>query len=170
MTATRRLLAASVLVATGVTMAGCGGGGHELNSASVQHAIEQTVLAQRGLRTPVSCPSSIPQSAGHTFTCTASLSVGTFAVDVTETDANGHVRYAEQQPLRVLDIVKVEQAIQAAAATQRHVTATVSCPPNVLQAAGVAFRCVAVAHGSTRQYPFAVTEIDGNGHVRYVGT
>ena len=169
MSAPRKVLAVAVLLAACATGTGCGGGGHELDSASVERAIERTVLVQRGLRTPVSCPSKIAQSAGHTFTCTAKLSVGTFAVGVTETDAHGHVRYQEQHPLHVLDVARVEHAIEASAAKQRHVTATVSCPSPVLQAAGVVFRCTAVASGSARRYPFAVTEIDGDGHVRYVG-
>jgi hypothetical protein len=37
----------------------------------------------------------------------------------------------------------------------------------VLQQRGLAFMCTAAL--GDRRYPFAVTESDGNGHVRYVG-
>jgi hypothetical protein len=37
----------------------------------------------------------------------------------------------------------------------------------VIQKAGIVFTCTATVAG--RSYPFAVTEVDDHGHVRYVG-
>ncbi len=45
--------------------------------------------------------------------------------------------------------------------------AAVTCPAEVIQQAGVVFACTAMVNG--QRYQFGVTELDGNGHVRYRG-
>jgi hypothetical protein len=95
--------------------------------------------------------------------------VGTYPVTVTETDGNGRVSYRDDKPLVVLNIAKVQHAIEASVFSQRKLRATASCPSEVLQRAGIVFRCTAVVRGRTRRYPFEVREVDGAGHVRYVG-
>lgn len=161
--------AAAVLLAS-IGASACGSSAKRLDGEKVERAIATSVLRERGLYTTVACPSKIPQLAGHTFTCTARLKVGAYPVSVTEVDGAGHVRYQDRRPLVVLDIAKVEHAIEASVLHQRRVRATVSCPSEVLQQAGVAFRCTAAVDGGARSYPFVVTEVDDAGHLRYLGT
>jgi hypothetical protein len=147
----------------------CGSSPGTLDTARVQHAIEASILAQHELHTVVVCPSNVPLHAGHAFTCTARLEAGSYPVTVTETNGSGHVRYENRAPLLALDIAKVRRAITASIARQRALTASVDCPKEVLQQAGVAFTCTAVVRGSSRRYPFAVTEVNDSGRVRYYG-
>lgn len=160
--------AAAALLAA-ICVSGCGSGAKYLDGEKVERAIATSVLRERGLYTTVACPSKIAQLAGHTFTCSARLTVGSYPVSVTEVGGDGHVRYRDQRPLVVLDIAKVQRAIEASVRDQRRVRATVACPSEVLQQAGVTFRCTA-AVDHARSYPFVVTEVDGAGHLRYLGT
>jgi hypothetical protein len=86
---------------------------------------------------------------------------------VIETNGSGRFRYQNQAPLIVLNIARVAQAIRRSILSQRHLRSTVICPPEVIQKVNIAFTCTATVNG--RHYPFTVTEVDGNGHVRYVG-
>ncbi len=158
-------LAVSVLAAPFIS--GCGASTPTLSVGPVERAIAASILAQHHLRTTVRCPTDAPRRAGFAFTCKAELDVGAYPVLVTETNARGHVRYLNQAPLAVLDIASVEQAIGQSIRAQRGLRSTVSCPAEVIQKAGVAFMCTATVAG--RGYPFAVTEVDNHGHVRYVG-
>jgi hypothetical protein len=158
-------LAASVLVAAPIS--GCGSSTPTLNTIPVERAVAASILAQHHLYVTVGCPSKVPRKAGFVFTCTASLNVGTYPVLVTQTNGSGHVSYQNQAPLVILNIARVERAIRRSILSQRHLHSTVTCPPEVIQKAGIAFTCTATANG--RRYPFAVTEVDGNGHVRYIG-
>jgi hypothetical protein len=88
---------------------------------------------------------------------------------VTETDGQGHVRYENRDPLNTLNVAKVQQAIWLSTLRQRHLRSTVTCPAEVLQQAGVTFTCTAVISGKGYRYPFAVREVDGKGHVQYLG-
>jgi hypothetical protein len=158
------------LVATiplALTVAGCGSSKPTLNTLAVERATEASILTERHLHATVLCPPRVPQKAGFAFTCTATLDVGTYPVLVTETNGSGHVRYQNQAPLVVLDIARVEQAIRRSILSQRHLHSTVICPREVIQKADIAFTCTATVNG--RRYPFTVTEVDGKGHVRYVG-
>jgi hypothetical protein len=156
--------AATALAA--LLLAGCGSSATTLNSFRVERAIADSILRERDLYATVACPSKVAQRAGHEFTCQAHLDVGTYPIDVTETNASGHVRYENRRPLLVLNTAKVQRAIRASIHHQRHLRSTVSCPAEVLQQAGLAFACNASVNG--RSYRFAVSEIDGRGHVRYV--
>jgi hypothetical protein len=158
-------LAVAVLV--GPLLSGCGSSTPTLNTVTEERAIAASILTQHHLHARVQCPSNPPRKAGFTFTCTAKFDVGTYPVTVTETNGRGHVRYQDQDPLATLDIAKVEQSIVQSIRVQRRLSATVTCPEEVLQKAGVVFTCTATVSG--RGYPFAVTEADGDGHVRYVG-
>lgn len=151
-------------------LSACGSGAQSLGSAKIERSIQESILKERGLRTTVSCPAGIPPDAGRSFTCEAHLDVGAYPLTVTEVDSSGKVRYQDPRPLIVLNIARVERAIEASISSQRHVSARASCPGEVLQRAGIAFRCTAVIDGTTRLYPFAVSELDSSGHVRYAGT
>jgi hypothetical protein len=144
----------------------CGSSGTAtLNTVRVERAVANSILKERGLYTTVTCPSKVLRKAGRIFVCQARLSVGVYPVSVTETNANGHVSYENRTPLVVLkNIASIERAIRASIARQRHLRSTVSCPAAVLQQAGLTFTCEATVNG--RQYPFSVTEIEGE-HVRY---
>jgi hypothetical protein len=124
-------------------------------------------LTERHIYTLVTCPAKMPQQQGRTFTCQAKLAVGTYPMYVTETDNAGHVRYANSAPLVTLNTAKVAHAIEASVLAQRHLHARVSCPSGVLQRKGLSFTCT--AHIGSGHAPFAVTVVDRNGHVRYVG-
>jgi hypothetical protein len=164
----RRAVALAAL--TTVCLAACGSSAATLDSAKVERAIATSILEQRDITAIVTCPSKVPQTAGHVFTCTARLDVGVYPVTVTETDGDGHVRFQDRRPLATLNVVKVQRAIEASIFSQRGLHATASCPREVLQQAGVVFRCTAVVAGRARRYPFEVTEVDNAGQVRYLGT
>lgn len=159
-----RLLIAVMLSAF---VSGCGSSTPKLNMAAVNRAIAGSILTQHHLHTTVSCPPNTPRKTGLTFTCTASLDVGTYPIRVTETNASGHVRYENQVPLVALNIARVERAIRHSIRSQRQLDSTVTCPAEVIQQQGITFRCSATVTG--QNYPFAVTEVDGHGHVQYVG-
>jgi hypothetical protein len=158
-----------VLVAVIVAVAsGCGSSRPAtLDVVAVERSVAESILTERHIYATVGCPASVPQRAGYRFTCTANLTVGTYPVTVTEVDDRGHVRYANSAPLVALDVAAVRAAIAHSIQVQRHLRARVSCPSEVLQKAGVAFRCTATVNG--RAYPFTVTETDDRGRVRYVG-
>ena len=158
-------LATAVLVAPSIS--GCGKSAPTLNTVTVEHAVAASIAAQHHLNATVRCPSKVPRKAGCAFTCTASLNVGTYPVSVTETNNKGHVEYQNQEPLATLNIAKVEQSIKQSISSQRRLNSTVTCPAEVIQKEGIVFTCTAVANG--RSYPFEVTEVDDEGHVRYVG-
>ncbi len=149
------------------SLAGCGSAGPTMGTVGVERAIADSILAQHGLRARVSCPPRVPRRTGYAFTCTAAFTVGSYPVTATVTTAAGHVRYENPTPLAALDTAGVERAIHRSILASRRLASTVTCPTEVLQRAGLAFHCTAVVGG--RSYPFAVTEIDGAGHVRYVG-
>jgi hypothetical protein len=158
-------LTAAVLVA--LLLSACGSSTPTLNTITEERAIAASILTQHHLHAAVRCPSNPPRKAGFTFTCTAKFDVGTYPVTVSETNGRGHVRYQDQNPLVALDIAKVEQSIRESISSQRRLNSTVACPTEVLQKAGIVFTCIATVSG--RGYPFAVTEVDDSGHVRYVG-
>lgn len=162
--------AGAIVVA--VCVSACGSSGSStrtLDSAKVERAIASAILHERGLDTLVACPSKVMQQAGRVFTCTARLDVGAYPVTVTEVGGGGEVRFQDRTPLVGLDIARVRHAIEASVFSQRRKHATVSCPAEVLQRAGLVFRCTAVIAGGARRYPFIVSEVDGAGHVQYVG-
>ncbi len=159
-------LAASV-AALAAALAGCGSSAPVLQTAATERAIAQSILTERHIQTKVRCPAHVERRAGVAFTCAARLGVGAYPVHVVETNSAGHVRYASQAPLVVLDTAKVKHAIAASILAQRKLRASVRCPTQVLQQAGIQFACTATIAG--RDYPFEVTEIDAAGHVEYVG-
>jgi major membrane immunogen (membrane-anchored lipoprotein) len=62
---------------------------------------------------------------------------------------------------------RIERAIAQSSLTQRGLRAEVTCPGEVRVENGSVFSCTAVVgHTTTR---FAVTQIDGAGHVKYEG-
>ncbi len=71
-----------------------------LNTRHLSNAIQQSVLAQRGVTSTVSCPQDVLQKAGLSFTCKAvvvhagaKVKAGTYQFRATESDSLGHVRY-----------------------------------------------------------------------------
>jgi hypothetical protein len=163
-----RLLGPAAAVLVAYSLGGCGSGKPTLDTALVQRAIAHSILSQRHVHSHVRCPPKVPRKAGMRFTCVASLQVGNYPVSVIETNGSGHVRYENAAPLVTLDIKRVEGAIAESIFRQRHLRATVTCPAEVLQQASVTFNCTATVGG--RPYRFAVTEVDGQGRVHYVGT
>lgn len=157
--------AAALLVACGAW--GCGGSSPKLDTAPVERAIAATILAQRQIHSTVTCPEEVPRKRGTAFTCLAHLAVGAYPVHVAETNSSGHVRYGSSAPLVILNIERVQRAIERSILQQRGLRATVSCPSEVLQRAGITFTCEAAVGG--RRHPFSVAELDNGGHVRYVG-
>jgi hypothetical protein len=150
-------------------LAGCGSSASTatLDTIKLERAIAGSILTGHHVYTLVSCPAGVPQRRGHRFACNANLGVGSYPVYVTEMDGDGHVSYGDDAPLSTLKTLRVEQSIAASIHTQRGLRALVACPSEVLQQRGLAFTCTAAV--GNRRYQFAVTETDGNGHVRYVG-
>ena len=72
-----------------------------VDTARVARSIEQSILAQRHLRSTVVCPTAVPQVKGNTFECVATtrtvtkpVKVGKTPFVVTIQNANGYVTYA----------------------------------------------------------------------------
>jgi Domain of unknown function (DUF4333) len=167
---TRKPLAAIAAVSA-VALSACGSSGSSssgtLHTANIEQAIRSSILAQHNVHTTVHCPPTVPLKAGQSFTCLANLDVGSYPVTATITNSSGHIRYGSGAPLVVINIAKVQSAIEASIFSQRTLRATVVCPQAVLQQAGLTFTCLATAKGRTT--PFKVTQTDANGHVRYEG-
>jgi hypothetical protein len=163
----RRAMLAAALIPTAAGIAACGASTPTLSSFRVERAIANSILSERGVYVQVACPAKVPQRARQSFTCAAHLGAGVYPVRVTETDDAGHVRYGNAHPLVVLRIANVERAIEHSIMAQRGLRSKVTCPSEVLQKAGVSFTCAATVDG--RRYPFAVSEVDDRGHVRYAG-
>ncbi len=91
----RAWLGAGLLVPASLALAACGASGSTtiLNTEKVERAIEQSILAQRGKRAHVTCPSGVHQKRGLTFSCTAVLGGEDTRFVVTQRDGAGHVRY-----------------------------------------------------------------------------
>jgi hypothetical protein len=162
--AQRALLAPALALAV---LAGCGAHTTALDTLRLERAIAGSILSERHVYALVSCPANVPQQQGRRFTCTARLTVGSYPVPVVEVDGRGHVDYGSRAPLTALDTRRIERSIAASVLARRGLHAVVGCPPEVLQKRGLTFTCQ--AHVGGRAYPFGVTEIDGDGHVRYVG-
>jgi hypothetical protein len=148
--------------------AGCGSGSSttKLNTINLERSIAVSILNEHHVYTLVRCPVE-PQQQGHTFTCEAELTVGTYPVSVTETDSKGHVSYGNQASLVLLKTKRIENSIRASLFAQRRLHAQVSCPSDVLQQKGLTFTCTAKT--GSKSYPFEVREIDGEGHIHYIG-
>jgi hypothetical protein len=173
LTLMRRLLRISVaplsLVAVSlvVLLAGCGSSSSTLATAPVENAISGSILRLHNIRTTVHCPSNVQRKAGVAFTCAANVEVGSYPIYVTETNSSGRVRFGNTAPLVILNIAKVQRAIESSILSQRHLKSAVVCPAQVLQQAGLTFTCTATVNG--KGYPFAVSETNSAGHVRYEG-
>jgi hypothetical protein len=91
----RHRFARGVVVAASLAVTACGSSSSPtiLNTEKVERAIEQSILAQRGLRAQVSCPSGVHQKKGSTFLCTAVVKGGGTRFVVTQLDGAGHVHY-----------------------------------------------------------------------------
>jgi hypothetical protein len=87
--------AVGVLLAASLAVTACGSSRAPtiLNTEKVERAIEQSSLAQRGIRAQVSCPSGVRQQKGLVFSCTAVVKRGSTRFVVTELDGSGHVHY-----------------------------------------------------------------------------
>jgi hypothetical protein len=165
-----KLTGVATVLLVSVCVSACGSSTRNLDSVTVERAIAKSILRERGLYTTVACPSKVPQLVRRVFTCTARLDVGRYPVMVTEINGSGRVGFQDERPLVVLNVAKVQRAIEASVFHQRHLRATASCPAEVLQRAGLVFQCTAVIDGEAHRYPFVVSELDDAGHVRYVGT
>ncbi len=167
--AAARLLSVAAALLTTVCVSACGSSAQYLDTVNVERAVAKSILKERDLYATVACPSQVPQKAGHVFTCTARLDVGTYPVTAREIDGSGRVRFQDERPLVVLNVATVQQAIETSVFSQRRLRSKVACPAEVLQRAGLVFRCTAVIDGEARRYPFEVREVDDSGHVRYLG-
>jgi len=88
-------LCGAVLLVVSLAVVGCGSSEAPviLDTEKVERAIEQSILAQRGKRARVSCPSGVHQKQGLTFSCTAVLGGEDTRFVVTQRDGAGRVRY-----------------------------------------------------------------------------
>jgi|SRR6266571_9084536 len=73
-----------------------------------------------------------------------------------------------------LNTARVAQSIEQSIVAQRHLQATVVCPPTVVQEKGKTFECLATIQsakppGKVIKTPFVVTVQNASGYVTYVG-
>ena len=174
---TRRLVVSGAATALAcILIAACGASTPAKTVAvgPLARAIAQSVLTQQHVAARVSCPAGVQERAGDTFSCYALLQVGRYKIPVTQVNSRGGLRWRTQEPITLLDIAKVERRIALSIREQRKVTAKVTCPQQVLQAAGVRFTCMATTRGGRTvkagRYPFAVTEVNNSGYVTYIGS
>ena len=139
----------------------------------LERSIARSVLTQQHVNVKVSCPPGVREKAGGTFSCYALLQVGRYRITVSQVDGRGDLRWHARQPLTLLNTLEVERRIALSIRAQRKVAAKVTCPTQVLQAAGVRFTCTAKTPGSRTvkagSYPFEVTEVNNSGYVTYIG-
>jgi hypothetical protein len=149
-------------------IAGCGNSApaRPVGTATVERLIAASIEARYHVYTSVHCPPSVPRRVGFAFACAANLEVGSYPVLVTVASTSGRLRYRSLARLVALDTAKVRRAIAASILRQRGLRASVSCPAEVLQQAGISFKCAATV--GKRAYPVTVTQVDGNGRVRYI--
>jgi hypothetical protein len=90
-----RSIVACVLAAASLALAACGSSRSPtvINTATIEHAIEQSSLAQRGLHAEVSCPSRVEQKQGLVFACMPVVGRRDTRFLVTELDGLGNVHY-----------------------------------------------------------------------------
>jgi hypothetical protein len=155
---------AGVVGGVAILAAACGSTTSTLDTAPIAHAIEQSILKQRGIATVVQCPASAPLKNGYRFRCSAALDVGSYALNVVELNAKGSVSYSNSTPLQTLDPHIVVLAIQGAIRSAKQPRPTVSCPKSILEAKGLTFTCTATTNSGTTS--FSVIEVDGAGRVR----
>jgi hypothetical protein len=88
-------LLGGVLVAAGIAVTACGSSGSPavINAKTIERAITNSSLAQRGLHAKVSCPSGVPQTKGLVFECTAVVNRDITTFVVTELNSSGAVHY-----------------------------------------------------------------------------
>jgi len=88
-------LVGGVLVAAGIALTACGSSGSpaSINANTIERAIENSSLAQRGLHARVSCPSGIPRKQGLVFDCTAVVNRDRTTFVVTELNGSGALHY-----------------------------------------------------------------------------
>ena len=110
--AAARLLSVAAALLTTVCVSACGSSAQYLDTVNVERAVAKSILKERDLYATVACPSQVPQKAGHVFTCTARLDVGTYPVTAREIDGSGRVRFQDERPLVVLNVATVQQAIE----------------------------------------------------------
>ncbi len=125
------VLAAGAALAASAS--GCGGSDHStVDATTVQHSIAASILAQRHVPTTVKCPSNVQAVAGIGFTCVAKLEVGTYPVAVVVKNSKGNVRFGNRAPLVVLNVPRVQRAIEASISSHG-IGSLVTCPAHVLQ-------------------------------------
>jgi hypothetical protein len=103
----RRAGAAVATLACAALITACGSssssssGKTNLNTTRVAASIEQSILAQRHLKSKVVCPAAVPQEKGKTFECLATtrttkppVKVGKTTFVVTVQNDKGYVTYA----------------------------------------------------------------------------
>ena len=130
----------------------------------LERAIARTIRSEHGLATRVTCPPASP--GGGTRLDMHGASTGRRLPGHGRPDRRQGARpLRERGPLAALDMAKVERAIAASILAQRHTHATVSCPHQVLQKAGIQFRCIATVSSTGARQPFVVGEVNGYGHV-----
>jgi hypothetical protein len=138
-----------------------------LNLDSVKTAISEGLTSQLGLPiASVTCPAEAPAvKAGNVFECTATpKDGGRFTVKVSQKDDQGNIAWEVVKTEGLLDLAKVEAAVQKGLKDQAQVDATVSCGGRWKAGkAGDRFECAAkAATGQDATVVVDVTDNEGN--------
>ncbi len=89
--------------------------------------------------------------------------MGALAIAVTLAACGGAL-----PPPNLRSIPAIQQAIERALVTKRHLTSTAYCPQTVPMMKGEVFSCVVDVHGGA-PVVFNVTETDNAGYVTFAG-
>lgn len=114
-------------IALGMAMAGCGGG---LNMSAVEAEIK-TSIENQGRRLTlqsVQCPNAVPRQADRYFRCVGTIrGGGEFTINVTQQDNQGTLDWDIPNSPVILNLVKVESAIEQGLAQAVGRRAVVDC-------------------------------------------
>lgn len=155
-----------VLPAALLAASGCG---KSLNMDGAKKAISDGLTAQLGLEmASVTCPTdSRPLKSGDTFECTGTpKGGGSLTVKVTQKDDQGNINWELTKIAGLLDMKKIEAAVQAGLKEKTEADDTVSCGSARLRPskAGDTFECTAKDQEG-QATTVVITVKDGEGNV-----
>ena len=153
---------AAMLAASLALVAGCT---RTINMGAVREAVKDGLAKQLGVNVAsVSCPDSREAKAGDVFECTATTGGGgKFTISVRQGDDKGNVNWEVAKSEGILDLRKLETAIQSGLKQQTGLDATVDCGGRYRDTeVGQSFDCKARAGNETGTVAVTMTDREGN--------
>jgi hypothetical protein len=117
----------------------------------------------------VTCPDGIPEVAGRSFKCQATVAGQTLPIDGTVTNSAG--RYRTRPGAAVIVLSSVAAELQSRVAAQERAPARVFCGDQAILVvpAGGSFSCTSMVAGHNRQLTVTVDDLEGHVHFSVAG-